>query len=168
MNFGFFWTSPDADTTLRSDFSYQFAVDRTEQNEFFLEDTTAQLENISERVDREELRVGITLDQKLITNMRGSLSYSYTDVAYEQDLYSDRETHLAVGEANYQYTDKTQPYFRLGIGIDEDEGLEGDAETVFYLAGVRYRPTVKLNLDFGAGYETYTRTPNEGGCAIFC
>ncbi len=163
-DFGIFWARPGADTTIRADFSYQVAVDKTERSEGFIGDSTltTELENIAERVDREETRGSITLDQKLITDMRGSLSYSYSDFAYVQEEYNDRVSHAINAEANYQVTDKTQPYFRIGLGIDDDEGLDGNAENPYYLIGVRHQPTAKLNFDLAVGHETYTRTPLEG------
>jgi hypothetical protein len=163
-NVGFFWARPGADTTIRTDFSLQTAVDRTERGEDFVGDSliTSELENVAERVKRTESRFDITVDQKLMTDVRGSLSYSYADFSYDAPRYNDRVSHSVSGEANYQWTDKTQPYFRLGIGIDEDEGFDGNAEKPYYLIGVRHQPTAKLNFDFGVGYETYTRTPSEG------
>jgi len=163
-DFGIFWARPGADTTIRADFSFQRAVDRTERSEGFIGDSTltSELENIAERVERNETRAAITVDQKLVRDTRGSVSYSYADLAYDNDRYNDRISHSVSGELNYQWTDKTQPYFRLGIGIDDDEGLDGNAENPYFLVGVRHQPTAKLNFDIGIGYETYTRTPLEG------
>lgn len=163
-NLGWFWARPGAETTIRTDFSYQEAVDKTEQTQGFVGDSlvTDELENIGERVQRVESRAGITIDQALITDMRGSISYNYADYAYDNDRYNDRTSQSISAEANHQTTDKTQPYLRLGLGIDEDQGFDGNAEKPYYLIGVRHKPTDKLNFDFGVGYETYTRTPNEG------
>jgi hypothetical protein len=97
--------------------------------------------------------------------MRGSVNYSIADISYEDPRYNDRVNQLISGEINYQWTDKTQPYLRGGIGIDEDEGLDGDAEKPFGLIGVRHEMTEKIDLDFAAGYEQYSRTPLEGDLA---
>lgn len=164
VNLSHFWARPGAETSLNSEISYQSAVDRSERNEGFIGESrlSEELENVAERVEREELRAALTLDQALMTDVRGSFSYALTDIAYDAERFNDRTSQTLSGELNYQLSEKTRPYFRLGIGLDDDEGLDGDAEKPFYLVGVRYRATEKLDIDLGVGYEEYTRTPLEG------
>jgi hypothetical protein len=163
-NVGYFWSRPGANTTLRTDFSYQEAIDRSERSDDFIGDSqlSGELENVSERVERKETRADITLDQQLSSEVRGSLNAGITDVRYKNPRYNDRESRTFSGELNHQWTDKTQPYARAGIGFDEDEGFEDTAEKPFYLIGARHQATAKLDFDIGIGYESYSRTPNEG------
>lgn len=164
VNLSHFWARPGAETSLNTEVSYQSAVDRSERNEGFIGESrlSEELENVAERVEREELRAALTLDQALMTDVRGSFSYAFTDIAYDAERFNDRTSQNLSGELNYQMTEKTQPYFRLGIGLDDDNGLDGDAEKPFYLIGVRYRATEKIDIDLGVGYEEYNRTPLEG------
>jgi len=160
---GLFWTSPGADTTMKWDASFQRSVDRTETIQNFIGDTddSEELENVAERVERDEIRSQVTLGQQLSHEIHGSLSYHFTDLAYKEERFNDRTSHLASGELSYRMTDKTSPYFRAGIGLDDDEGLDGYAEKPFFLLGVRNRTTDKLSVDVAVGYERFTRTPLE-------
>lgn len=158
---GVFWTSPTAASTARLDLSFQRAIDRTEQNQDFIGDSdlSEELENVAERVERDEIRTNLSLSNRLTPRMRGTLSYHFTDLDYNEARFNDRTSHLFTGELSYRLTDKTSPYGRIGLGLDDDEGLDGYGEKPFYLLGVRYQATDKLNVNIAAGYERYTRTP---------
>jgi len=160
----YFWARADARTTVKTDVSFQRAVDRTETNDDFIADidTSPELENVAERVERDERRGTITIDQHLMTDVRGEFTYGVTAIDYDHERYNDRTSHSGQLEINYTLSEKTQPYGRMGIGIDDDDGFEDPAEKPFYLVGVRHAPTPKLDFDVAVGYETYTRTPNEG------
>lgn len=159
-----FWTRPNGDTTFQTQASYQRAVDRSERSEDFVGDLepSPELESISERVERDEFRAFLQLDQRLMTDLRGVLSYAYNNFEYNLERFNDRGSHTPQVELNHQWTAKTQPYAKAGVNYTEDEGFEDTAENPFYLLGVRYAPTPKLNFDVAAGYETYRRTPDEG------
>lgn len=161
INTGWFWARPNGNTTFKADLSYQFAVDRAESSQEFAQDIDLadELENVSERVERDILKATTNLSQQLITDVKGVFIFSYDETDYEQDRFNDRTRTEYILELNYQYSPKTQPYGRVGISFDEDDGFDGDAEKPFFLVGVRYSPTPKLNVDAGVGYETYTRTP---------
>ncbi len=160
---GLFWANPGASSDISWNISFQRAVDRTELNEGFIGDTeeTEELENVAERVERDEIRSNIRLGQKLSDTIRGSLSYHFTDIRYNEERFNDRISHLISGQLSYQWTDKTRPYLRAGIGLDDDEGLDGYAEKPFYMVGVSHRATDKLNFDISVGYEEFTRKPLE-------
>ncbi|MGA0316005.1 MAG: outer membrane beta-barrel protein [Alphaproteobacteria bacterium] len=159
-----FWARPGAETTIKSDFSQQIAVDKTEQIIGALDDSfqTQELESIADRVQREETKAKVTVDQELIKDVRSDFTYSYSAFNYDDERYNDRVNQIASIEANYQFTPKTQPYLRLGYGWDEDEGFAGIAEKPFFLTGARFNPSDKLRIDAAGGYETYTRTPTAG------
>ncbi|MCC5843116.1 MAG: outer membrane beta-barrel protein [Verrucomicrobia bacterium] len=157
---GLFWVSPAATRDLSWNASFQRAVDRTELTGVAVDtESSEELDNVSERVERDEIRSSLALGQQLTTSVRGTASYSLTDIEYKEEQFNNRTSHLFTGELSYQFSDKTSPYFRVGLGLDDDEGLDGNAERPFYLAGIRYRPTDKLFIDVAVGYETYTRTP---------
>lgn len=160
---GLNWLNPAATTDVSWSASLQRAVDRSETPISFIGDseTTEELENVAERVERDEIRSNITLGQQLTPTVRGILGYHITDIQYKDDRFNDRTSHLITGELTYQFSDKTAPYFRAGIGLDDDEGLDGLAERPFFLFGIRYRATDKLSLDLGVGYESFSRTPIE-------
>jgi len=160
---GLFWTNPAASTNLNLDISYQRAVDRTESVERLVGEAgdADEFENISERVERDEFRALVNLGHQVSHNLRGSLAYQLTDIDYKLDRLNDRTNHVISAELSRQMTDKTSPYVRGGIGLDDDEGFDGYAEKPFILFGVRHRATDKLNLDLAVGYESYTRTPYE-------
>ncbi len=158
---GIFWTSSNADTTARIDLSLQRAVDRTENEQNIVGDPVEieELENVSERVERDELRANLVLTQALTPRIRGNAGYNIADISYNEDRFNDRTSHLFSGELSYRLSEKTSPFVRVQLGLDDDEGLDGYARKPSYLIGVRYRPTDKLNLSASVGYESYTRTP---------
>ncbi len=158
---GAFWTRPSASTTLKGDVSIQHAIDRSEIVGDFVGDSdlTPELENVAERVRRDEFRANLTFSQKLTEDLRVNANYGFADIGYDAERYSDRTSHQYAGELNYQLSPRTSAYGKLGEGIDEDEGLDGEARKPFYLVGLRLKPTPKLDLDLGAGHETFTRTP---------
>ncbi len=158
---GFFWTRPQAKTTFKSDVSYQNAIDRTEISRDFVGDSdlTPELENVAERVKREEVRTNFTLSQRITEPLRATINYGFVDIAYDNERYSDRTSYQYAGELSYQVSERTQAYGKAGLGIDDDEGLEDDAEKPYYLVGVRYSPTPKLDIDASIGQETFKRTP---------
>lgn len=158
---GLFWTSPNADTTAKVDLSYQRAVDRTESSQSIVGDTdrSEELENVAERVERDEVRANFVISQQLAQRLRGDAFYNVADFDYKNERFNDRTSHLVGAELAYRHSEKTTPYLRLQLGMDDDEGFDGTAERPAYLVGVRYRPTDKLNLNLAVGYESYTRTP---------
>ncbi|MEX2608154.1 MAG: hypothetical protein WD708_12495 [Kiritimatiellia bacterium] len=160
-NTGWFWARPNERTTFKADFSYQKAVDHSMSSQELSEDSdiAAELVNVSERVERDIMKFTTNLSQALMTDVRGVFVFSYDDTDYEIERFNDRTRTEYIGELNYQYSPKTQPYTRAGIAFDDDDGLDGQAEKPFILIGTRYNPTSKLRMDAGVGYERYTRTP---------
>lgn len=159
-----FWSRSTGDTTLKLIGSMQRAIERSQRAEDFTADLeqSRELENIGERVKRDETRAQMELNQRLITDVRGVFSYAYADYEYNLERYNDRSTHTPLMELNYQWTPKTQPYAKVGVVFTDDDGFEKSAENLFYLLGVRYSPTPKLDMDVAGGYENYKRTPSEG------
>lgn len=164
VNTGWFWARPNERTSLKMDFSFQHAIDHSLSSQELSEDSdiSEELVNVSERVERDITKFTTNLSQALMTDVKGVFVFSYDDTAYDQDRFNDRTRTEYIGELNHQYSIKTQPYARVGIALDDDEGLDGNGEKPFFLFGVRYAPTSKLRLDAGVGYETYTRTPISG------
>lgn len=163
VNGGMFWTSSDLKTSVGGDLSYQRATDRTEISESFVGQTNESdtFENVSERVERDELRANANVSHQLLNRLRVTGGYNITDIAYVEEIYNDRTSQLITGELAYTLSDKTAPYVRVGLGLDEDEGFADTAEKPFYLVGFRYTLTDKLNVDAAVGYESFTRTPYE-------
>ncbi|WFB37376.1 outer membrane beta-barrel protein [Kiritimatiellota bacterium B12222] len=159
---GYLWTRPNQSTTLALNAQYQHAVDRAGSEDLDLGTNTAGfIENASDRVERDITTADVVLDQNLINNLGSSFIFGYYDTNYLEQGYYDRASYEYIIELNYRLSDKTQPYLRLGYGIDDDQGFEDPAEKPFILGGVRYTATDKLRFDVGIGYETYTRTPLE-------
>jgi hypothetical protein len=160
---GVFWVNPAATRDLNWNASFQRAADRTEQNIGFVGDAEVsdELENVAERVERDEIRSNISVGQSIGTTLRATAAYHITDITYNEERFNDRTSHLFSGELTYRITPRTTPYLRAGIGFDDDEGLDGHAERPFYLIGVRLSPTEKLNMDVAVGYESFTRRPLE-------
>ncbi len=156
----FNWTRPGASTTVEITGKYEHAVDRAGSDGLDLGTNPLQdVENISDRVERDMTRAGLKVNQDLINRLGGAFIFTYYDTAYVEEEYNDRTSYDYIVELNHQLSDKSQPYLRAGIGIDQDEGFEDDATKPFVLGGLRYTATEKLRFDFGVGYETYTRTP---------
>ncbi|MDF3129913.1 outer membrane beta-barrel protein [Kiritimatiellaeota bacterium B1221] len=156
----FNWTRPGASTTVEVTGKYEHAVDRAGSDGLDLgTNPLLDVENISDRVERDMTRATVNINQDLMNRLGAAFIFSYYDTAYIEELYNDRTSYDYIVELNHQLSDKSKPYLRAGIGIDEDEGFEDDATKPFVLGGIRYTATEKLRFDLGAGYETYTRTP---------
>jgi hypothetical protein len=159
---GYFWARPGGRTSLDLSALYEYAVDRAGSTEDGLEGTNNILrdfETVSERVVRDVYSFNAVLDHKLMTDLGTALIFGYYETDYEESIFNDRTSFDYEAELNYRLSDKTQPYFRIGLGIDEDEGFVDDAEKPFYLFGIRYTLTEKTRIDLAVGYQEYTRTP---------
>lgn len=155
----YFWTRPGGRTTFGASGGYEHAVDRSGgESADFGSNTDQEIENVSERVERDIAKASVTINQELTSDLGSSFVLGYEDVAYVEEDFNDRTSYDYVLELNHQFSEKTQPYARLGLGIDDDEGFEGNAEKPFYLLGVRYTATDKLRIDVAIGYQTYSRT----------
>jgi hypothetical protein len=162
INVGYFWGRPTGNTTFDISAGYEYAVDRAGDYDNRNLGTNTQLTNfetVSERVERNITSTEARLTHRILQDVGSTLLFGYYDTDYDSDVYNDRTNYDYTAELNYDYSIKTQPYLRVGLGIDEDAGFVEDGEKPFFLVGVRYRPTEKTRIELGVGWEEYTRTP---------
>lgn len=158
---GYFWVRPGGKTSFDLNALYEYAVDRAGSQEDELGETNNILrdfDNVSERVTRDIYSLNAVLDHELINDLGTALIFGYYQTDYKDILYNDRISYDYEAELNYRLSDKTQPYGRIGMGIDDDDGFVDEAEKPFFLLGTRYTATDKLRLDVAVGYEEYNRT----------
>lgn len=156
------WVPKNDRTTVDINASYEHTVDRIGSEDLNLGTNPLQeVENISDRVERDLTKATVKLDQELIHRLGAALIFAYDNTDYTEEFYNDRTSYDYIAELNYEYSAKSHPYLRGGYGVDDDDGFEDNATKPFILAGLRYTATDKLRFDIGAGYETYTRTPTE-------
>ncbi len=162
---GLNWNSHTGRTSLSGLVSMQHAIDRVESNrdDIGIDQSTEEFEDITERVERDDLRANIKLTQQLLERVRGTLGYSITDIQYENsDRYEDRTRHTTTLELDNRLTDKSSAYVRVGLGIDQQDSFKEDGENPFVLFGLRNNTTDKLSTDISVGYEEFSRTPASG------
>jgi hypothetical protein len=154
------WYPLNGSTKIDLSGRYEHAVDRAGSENLDLgTNPLRDVENISERVERDLTNARFQIDQQLVNRLNGAFIFGYDNVDYQEEVYFDRTSYDYIGELNFQASEKSQPYLRIGYVVDDDEGFEKDATKPYALAGLRHTATDKLRFDLGVGYETYTRTP---------
>lgn len=158
-SFGVVKSFPNGRTVLEADASFQHATDFSENLRGIEILDEEGLENISERVERDIIRLNFAINQQLTTSIGSALIFVYDDTDYKVDNFNDRTNTEYILELNHRLSPKTQPYVRVGIAREDDDGFDGTNDKPFVLGGVRHSPTDKLRFDVAAGYEQYNRTP---------
>ena len=105
--------------------------------------------------------VGVSVGRDLTDKMTLDVGYRFDDVNYADPTIFDIQNHIGQGEGSFRLTDKTDSFFTLLGGIQDNGVISDPANYYVSRLGLKTRGTDKVIFKGGMGAQLYERPGRE-------